>query len=172
MGPVGDPHLVTVGDIAVALLFCATSHGAHNIRTSTRLRHGKGTHVFAAHQRGQVALALCRGAVAMDLVDAQVGMGAVGEPDRRRRPRDLLHGDHVGEIAHRGAAVFLGDGDAEDAERPHLAPEVGGKFVGLVDGRGTRGDLGGGECPHRVAQHAEGFTMTEVEHGNAGEGCG
>ena len=46
-----------------------------------------------------------------------------------------------------GAAVFLLDGDAEDAERAHLAPQIRREFVDAVDLGGARRDLVRGEAP-------------------------
>ena len=72
--------------------------------------------MFAADQPRQVAPPLRLAAVAADLVDAEIGMRAIRQPDRGRRARDLLHRDDVLQVAHAGAAVFLLDRDAEDAE--------------------------------------------------------
>ena len=55
--------------------------------------------VLAAHQLRQVLRLLRRAAVAVQLVDAQVRVRAVRQADRRRGARDLLHRDHVREIA-------------------------------------------------------------------------
>ena len=94
-------------------------------------------------------------------------MRAVGQPDRGRGAADLLHRHHVREIAHAGAAVFLLDGDAEQAERAQLGPQVGGEVVVAVDGGGARRDLGGGEGRAPVAQHVRGLAEAEVEAGQA-----
>ena len=104
-------------------------------------------------------------AVAPDLVDAQVRVRAVGETDRRRGAADFLHRDDVREVAHRRAAVFLVDGDAEQAEVAQLAPQVGRELVGAVDLGGARRDLVGGELPHRRAQHVDRLAVVEVEGG-------
>ncbi len=93
-------------------------------------------------------------------------MRAVRETDRRRRAAHLLHRDHVREIAHRGAAVLLVDGDAEQAEIAHLAPQVMRKLVGAVDLGCTRRDLVGGELPHRRTQHVDRVAVMEVDGGN------
>src|SRR5207244_9221768 len=77
------------------------------------------------------------------------------------------HRDNVREIAHRRAAVFILDGDAENSEVAHLAPQVRRKRVRPVDLRGTRRDLVRGELPDAVAQHVDRFAMMEVERGEA-----
>ena len=63
-------------------------------------------------------------AVAADLVDAQVGVRAVGQADRGRAAADLLHGDAVLEIAEARAAVLLLHRDAVQAERAELRPQL------------------------------------------------
>ena len=63
-------------------------------------------------------------AVAPQLVDAQVGVRAVGEPDRGRAAADLLHGDAVLEVAEPRAAVLLLHRDAVQAHVAELRPQV------------------------------------------------
>ena len=65
----------------------------------------------------------------------------------------------------RRAAVFLLDGDAEQAQVAHLAPQVGGKRVVAVDVGRARRDLVGRELPHRCAQHVDGLAEIEIECG-------
>src|SRR5688572_33208811 len=95
-------------------------------------------------------------------------MGAVGEADRGRGARNLLHGHDVRQVAHRSAAVLLLHGNAEEAEATELAPQVGRKLVGLVDLRRAWRDFPGGELPHAVAQHADGFAMVEAQEVHSG----
>jgi len=63
----------------------------------------------------------------------------------------------VGEVAQAGAAVFFLDGDAVQAERAHLRPQVAREGVGLVDLVGARRDLVVGKAPRRVAKHVDVF---------------
>ncbi|MNE16524.1 hypothetical protein D3C80_1094730 [compost metagenome] len=121
--------------------------------------------MLAADQLGQVFGLLRRSAVAVDLVDAQVGVRAVGQADRRRGAADFLDGHHVGQVAHAGAAVLLGNGDAQQAHLTEFLPHVGGEQVVVVDGGGARRQLAGHEGTHLVAQHVDGFTKGEVEAG-------
>src|SRR6202008_3221992 len=102
-------------------------------RAGAGLRHGERADVLAGDELRQVFLLLRLAAVAPDLVHAEIRMRAVGEADRGRGARDLFHGDDVGEIAHRRAAVLLFHRDAEEAERAELAPEVRREFVRTVD---------------------------------------
>jgi hypothetical protein len=144
VGTVGDPHLVAVEHVA-------------------RLAHRQRADVLATDQHRQVLLLLLLIAVAPDLVDAEVRMGTVGEPDRGRCTADLLHGHHVLEVAHAGAAVLVLDGDAEQAHVAELAPQVGRELVVDVDRRGTRRDLVAGESVHRIAKHVGGLAEVEVQ---------
>ncbi len=106
------------------------------------------------------------GTVAADLVNAQIGMGAVGQADRGRGAGNFLQRDDVGEVAHVGAAVFLAGGHAEQAHVAEFLPQVGWEFVDAVDFRGARRDLGVGKGLHRIAQHIDVFAEAKVEAGD------
>ncbi|MNM92775.1 hypothetical protein D3C81_1051190 [compost metagenome] len=153
----------------VAALFRAQLH-RHHVGTGVGLAHGQGADVLAADQLGQVLGLLFGVAVALDLVDAEVGVGAVGEGDRSRTTADLLHGDHVGQVAQTRAAVFLFDGDAEQAHVAEFLPHVHREEVVRVDLRGARRQFSGDEVAHLVAQHVDGFAEAEVE-GRIAHGC-
>src|SRR5215831_4112591 len=73
---VGDPHLVAVEDVAVAPAVRAQAH-PHDVGSRSRLGHRERAHRLPRHQLRQIALLLCCAPVPADLVDAQVGMGAV-----------------------------------------------------------------------------------------------
>ncbi len=152
--PVGDPHLVAVEDVAVVALFGPELH-RHDVGAGARFAHRKRTDMLARKQFRQVFRLLLRRRPAVDLVDAEVGMGAVGQPDRGRRPADLLDSDRVREIAHRRAAIGLRHRDSVQAERAHLFPQIHRKFVRRVDLRGARRDLVGGKAANHVAQRLD-----------------
>src|SRR5450631_3354677 len=97
--------------------------------------------MFARNQLREVFPLLRFIAVAPELIDAKVGMRAVGQADRRRRARHFLHCDAVLEIAEAGAAIFLLDGDAVQTERADLGPEIPRELIALVDVGGARRDL-------------------------------
>ncbi|MDT4822676.1 hypothetical protein FQZ97_558830 [compost metagenome] len=164
VGAVGDPHFGAVQHVAVAFFLGAQLHADH-VGTGARLAHGQRAHVFPGDQLGQVPGLLGRRAVAVDLVHAQVGVGAVGQADRRAGAGDFLHHDHVGEIAQVGAAVFLVGRHAQHAEFAELAPEIHRELVAAVDFCGARRDLGLREIAHRVAQHVQIFAQVEVQAG-------
>ena len=119
--------------------------------------------MLAGDQLGQEALLLLVAAVAADLVDAEVGVRAVGEADGGRAAADLLDGDDMLEVAQPRAAVLLLDRDAVQAELAHLGPQLAREAVGLVDLGGDRRHLVGGEALDLVAQRVGGLAQTEVE---------
>ena len=114
-------------------------------------------------------LALLRlGAVAADLVDAEIGMRAVGQADRAEAREISSIATTVLEIAEPGAAVFLLDRDAVQAERAQLRPQVARECVAAVDLGGARRDLGRRRSARDgVAHHVGGFAEVEIEAGIA-----
>src|SRR6516164_4548531 len=119
--------------------------------------------MIARDQLGQIFALLRRIAVAADLVDAEIGMGAVGQADSGGRTRNLLHRDAMFEIAEPRPAIFLLDRNAVQAERADLGPEIAGELVGLVDLGGTRGDLVARETVHRLADGIRSLAEIEIE---------
>ena len=85
-----------------------------------------------------------------------------------RSAGNLLHGDAMGEIAEAGAAPFLLDRDAQEAERPELRPKLARKAVRAVDLGRVRGDLILGKVGDRIAQHGNIAAEVEIEPGKAG----
>src|ERR1019366_1963208 len=103
-------------------------------------------------------------AVTAQLVDAKVRMRAVGQADRRRRPRNFLNRDTVLELAQPRSAVLLLDGNSVQAKRAEFRPQIAGKLIALVDFAGARRDLVAGEILHGFAYSVPGFPEIEVEH--------
>ena len=164
LGAVGAPHLRAVQHVAAAAPLGAAGHADH-IGARPRFAHRKRPDMFAGDELGQVAALLFPGAVAPDLVDAEIGVGPVGQADGGRGPADLLHGHDMGGVAQSRPAVFLLDGDPEQPEGAELRPEVAREGIVAVDRVGTRGDLVGGEGLDRGAQHVDGVAEAEIERG-------
>jgi hypothetical protein len=119
---------------------------------------------------GRYFCPLLGGAVALDLVHAQVAVRAIAQAHAGRRAADFFHGNHVRQVAHVGAAVFLAHGDAQHAQGAHLLPQVHRELVVAVDlGRAGR-DLGLGKLAHRIAQRVDVFTELEIESGQVVHG--
>ncbi len=68
------------------------------------------------------------------------------------------------EIAEAGAAIFLLDGDAVQAERADLRPEVARKLIAAVDFGGARRDFVLRKRNTGLADRIRGLAEIEVEH--------
>ncbi len=169
VGSVGDPHLVAVQHIAAGLAVGAQAHADH-IGAGARLAHCQSTDMLAADQFRQILAFLLFVAVSKNLVDAEVGVGTVGERHRCRGPAEFLHGEDMVKIAHARTAVLLAHGNTEQPEIAHLAPEVGGELVFAVNIGGPRGDFGGGKIPDRVPQQDGRLVEIESESGKVDGG--
>ncbi|MNJ57782.1 hypothetical protein D3C77_533850 [compost metagenome] len=121
--------------------------------------------MFAGNELGQVLGFLRRGAVAVDLVHAQIGVRTIRQAHRGAGARDFFHHHHMGQIAHVGAAVFLVGRHAEHTELTEFAPEIHGELVAAVYLGRARRDLGLRKIAHRVAQHVQVFAQVEVQAG-------
>ncbi|OIQ86770.1 hypothetical protein GALL_313590 [mine drainage metagenome] len=164
VGAVGDPHLAAVEHPDVAAALGAQLH-ADDVGAGARLAHRQRADVLAAEQLGQVACLQLGAAVAPDLVHAQVRVRAVAQRHGSAGARDLLHRDHVRQIAHAGAAVGLGHRDAQQSEVAELAPQVHRELVVAVDLGRARRDLGDGEVAHRVAHRVDVGAELEIKSG-------
>src|SRR6185295_12340711 len=94
---------------------------------------------------------------------AEVRMRAVGQADGCGSARDFLHCDAMFDIAESGAAILFFHGDAVQAERAELGPEIPWKLVAAVDFGSARGDLMGGEIMNGLSQRIRGFAEIEIE---------
>src|SRR5690349_18753908 len=119
--------------------------------------------MLARNQLRQVFLLLRVGSVTPDLVDAKIGVRPIGEAHRSRSAADLLHCDAMREIPHAGAAIFLLDGDAVQAEGADLGPQLDRKTVGAVDLGGYRRDPVLGKAANGGPQHVDFLTEIKVE---------
>src|SRR5690606_13109080 len=161
---VGDPELGAVEHPAVAAEVGAQLHRYH-VGAGAGLAHRERPDVLAAHQLRQVLALLRLGAVATDLVDAEVRVGAVGQADGRRAPGDLLHRHDMREVAQVGTAVGFRHGDAEYPEFAELAPDLEGEVVVAVHRAGERRDLARDELANGVAQGVDVLAEPEIQSG-------
>ena len=126
--------------------------------------------MLTGDELGQVLPLLRLAAVAAELVDAKIGMGAVRQADGARGARHFLHGHAMLEIAEAGAAILFLDRDAVQAEGAELRPQIARELVAAVDRVGARRDLGLREVAHRVADGVGVLAEIEVEiAGGVGE---
>src|SRR5690606_4435264 len=96
------------------------------------LGHGERADMLARAELGQVSRLLVRRGIAVDLVDAEVRMGAVAERGRGGSAGNLLDRDDMGEIAEPGAAKIGIGGHAEEAECAEFRPQVAREFIAAV----------------------------------------
>src|SRR4051794_13190399 len=120
--------------------------------------------MLAGNQLWQIFPLLRIVAVAAQLVDAEIGMGSVGQAYRGGGARNLFHGDAVLEIAETRAAIFLLDGNAVEAKIAKLRLQVARKLVGLVDLGGARRDLVRREVADGFAYRIRGLAEVKIEH--------
>src|SRR5262245_59281171 len=121
MRTVGDPHLAAVEYEAVALLLGARADRS-DVGAGIGLGDRKRANVLAGDELRKVAPLLLGAAVQAELVHAEIGLSAVGEPDRARRAGDFLHDDAVLEIAKPEPAERLGHRNAMHAELAERGP--------------------------------------------------
>ena len=119
--------------------------------------------MFARQEPGEIAALLRFAAIAPDLVDAQVGMRAIGQANRGRGAADLLHHQAMFEIAEACAAIGFLDGDTMQAECAHAWPQVARESVGAIDVIGARLNGIAGEGARCVADQDGGFVEAEIQ---------
>src|SRR5690606_25824620 len=158
---VRDPHLVAVDDVTVALLLGPDAHG-DDIGTRARLRHGERADMLARNELRQIFALLRLRTPAAELVDAEIGVRAIGKTNARGAAADFLHGNDMLKIAEPGAAELLLHGDAEKPETAEFRPEIAREGVRAVDPGGARRNLVRREGTHRVADHVRRFAKVEV----------
>ncbi len=115
---VGDPHLLAVDDVGVAVL-AGGRLDRLDVGAQLRLGEREGGAQVAGRHLGQVLLLLLLGAELHQQVGAdEVGVDDPG--DRDPAARELLDDHRVGRQVQPHPAVLLGDGGAEQAELLHL----------------------------------------------------
>ena len=136
-GRVGDPHFVAL-ELVAALDLLRTAGHAGRVRAVVGLGQAKATNPFAGGEFGQVFLALAFGA---ELENGQHHQGRLHAHHRavaRVDTLDLTGDQAISDVAESWAAVFRGDGGAEQAELAHFTKDGG---VGFFVAKGF-GDAG------------------------------
>ncbi len=107
----------------------ARRHGARaaGVGAGFGLGQRPAAELFALRQRHDVFLALRLGAKFVDVVGAKRIVRGDDEADRAVDARELFDGDDVFDVAEAGAAVFLGEDDAQKPEFGQLGNKLGGK---------------------------------------------
>src|SRR6185369_5724347 len=120
---VGDPHLGARKHVAALHLLGAGAHAA-GVGAGVGLSQAEAADPFAGREPGQILLALLLRTVGADRVHDEARLDRHG---RAVAAVDALHraGDQaVADVAEAGAAIFGGNGRAEQPECAHLAHDL------------------------------------------------
>jgi hypothetical protein len=126
--------------------------GGAGVRAAAGLGQPERAQRLAGAQPRQPALLLLLGAEAVDGHGAQRDAGLQGDRDRGVDPRQLLERHAQREVVTARAAVLLGEGQAEQAQLPHLPHDRGRELVALVEAADLRGHHLEGELADGLAQ--------------------
>jgi hypothetical protein len=144
---VRQPHLLAVDDEILAIGHRARADGG-DVGAEAGLGHGEGAaHVAGRHPGQEVGLLLLRAVPGDHVGHDEVGVDDAGH--RHPAPRDLLHGQRVDQQRGAEAAVFGGDGQAEQAELLQSLHDLDRVLVPVLELGGHREDLPFGEVVHR-----------------------
>ena len=155
---VGGEDLLAVDDVLVAVLH---GHGAGtgHVRTSAGLSQTEAANLGAVGQGAQPLLLLLLGAELLDGGGAQRGMYGKGDAGAGIDLGHLLHAQHIGEHIAAGAAILLGEGDAEETTILHLLQQAAVILLLLVHLVGERLDA----LFSKLAVHVLEFLVHRVE---------
>ena len=149
---VGDERLRPV-DHPLAVLKHGAGAGGAGVGAAVGLGESEPTERTPGDEVGQPLGLLVVGAELEDRVGAEADAGRQRDAQRLVDAAELLdrHAQR-GEVAT-GAAVLLGEHDAEQTELAHRPHDVDREVVVTVPLRSVRRDLGLGELAHRLTQH-------------------
>ena len=125
---------------------------AAGVGAGAGLGQAVGAEDLAARHRDEEALLLLVGAGEVERPAAEARVRRDDQPERAPDPADLLDRDRVGERVEPGAALVLGDRDAEPAELADAPDDLGREAALALVLLDDRRDLGRHEVADRVAQ--------------------
>ena len=149
---IGDPGLGAGQDVAALDLLGAGAHAAR-VGAGVGLGQAEAADDLALGQAGEVFAALLLAAVGEDRVHHEARL------DRHRRavaavdPLDGAGDQAVADIAQAGAAIFVRDGRAEQAELAHLIEDRAVEMLFEISLGDARLELGLGVALGGVADH-------------------
>ena len=113
-------------------------------------------------EAGQVARLLLLRAARLDQLGGDLRAGAE-RPHADEAARQLLGDDAHGELAQPRAAMLLGDGQAEHAQRRQLLDDLDrDELVALMPAMGVRGDALVGEVAELVGDHGQRLVQARI----------
>ena len=134
--------------------FLGARHHRARIGAVIGLGQAEAAEQFAGRHLRQIFAALRLGAIGIDRLHGERGLHRHRRAEAGIDPLELARDQPVADIAETGAAVFLGDGRAQQPERAHLAKN---RRVGLavaIGGDDARKQLLLGIVARGVAHHA------------------
>src|SRR5439155_17557321 len=130
--PVRHPDLRAIQDPA-AVAQPRARLDRRRVRPARRFGQRERGDLLSGGEIGKVAALLVFGTAEKDRHRADRGVRADDVRESRRRAPKLLEREAVPEIPGADTAVFLGEGESEEAELPHLLEHVARDLVGLLD---------------------------------------
>ena len=151
---VGDEDLGAVENPVLALLV-QHGHGLLplGVGAGAGLGQAEGAQPLARAQLGQVFLLLLLGAVLIDGGRAQGGVGGHDNARGAAHLAQLLHAHGIAQHVRAGAAILLGEVDAQHAQLGHLLHRLLGERLVLVHPLGQGLDFVFGEVTVHLAEH-------------------
>lgn len=147
-----DPHLGSVQQVPAIDLLRRCLH-RHNITPCRVLTHSQPTNSLTRDQPGEVLLLLLVVAVQHQLVDTQLAVSGIAQPDTPTGPAELFHDHAVSLVPHSEAAILLARCDAEEASLAELLPHVvGERILAVCLGSNLFWDLSSRKFLHALAQ--------------------
>ncbi len=159
---IGDPEFGAVEQIAALHRIRLQLH-RNDIAARSRLAHRQRSDMLAADQAGEVFGLLLRVAPARDLIDAQIGMRAVGQAERSAGAAHFFDSDSVFEIAQPGTAVRFAHRHAVQAQFTQFWPQLNREPVLGIHLRSQRRNALISKTRHAVADHLRLFTKAEIK---------
>ena len=127
----GDERLGAVDDPVVAVAHRGGAH-AREVRSGAGLGHRDRGEQLARRQAREPAVALLGVRVVQEVRQDHLELGAHRRQRDQRPRRLLLHHHVVAVVGLAAAAVLLGDGHAEHAQRAHLLEHLAGHPAALL----------------------------------------
>ena len=130
-----DPGRIDLGSVDDEIVPVFTRHslgGAQDVGSAIGLRHRQREVAFAARELWKELLALRIRSVALQRHGAETDVQSVSQRDGRTVPGQLLQHDHLFHRAATGAAVFLGNCRAHQADCGHLVEQLRRELLLLV----------------------------------------
>ena len=120
---VRDPVLLAVQDVDVALAARGRAH-RRDVRAGARLGQPEAGELLALRLRRRASAASAPRCRTQQRERVQPDVDRDQRPERRLAALDLLAGERLGDEVEPGAAVLLGDHDAEDPELGHALDQL------------------------------------------------